>query len=138
MKSLQRTFAAFVAACLMSAAAFAADATGTWKWTQQGRGGKSGSSTPREATLTVVQKDGKLTGSVSSPGRDGGTSTAEIANATIKGDMVAFSVERTFGNNKYVVKYAGKIAGDTITGEYETPGRDGQSTKREWIAKRAK
>jgi hypothetical protein len=139
MKSLTRISAAFVAACLMSAAVFAADASGTWKWTQQGRGGKSGGTgTPREATLTLVQKDGKLTGSVSSPGRDGAATTTEIANGTIKGDMIAFTVERTFGDNKYVMKYSGKLAGDTISGEYESPGRDGQTTKREWVAKRSK
>ena len=132
-------FAALVAAGLISAAVFAADASGTWKWTQQGRGGKGGGSgTPRESTLTLVEKDGKLTGKVSSPGRDGATNTIEISNASIKGDMIAFSIERTFGDNKFVMKYSGKIAGDTITGESESPGRDGQTTKREWVAKRAK
>lgn len=138
MKSIRRTFAAFVVACLISAAVFAADASGTWKWTQQGRGGKDVGGTPRESTLTLVQKDGKLSGKVSSPGRDGATNTTEISNASIKGDVIAFSIERTFGENKFVVKYNGKIAGDTITGESESPGRDGQTTKREWVAKRAK
>src|SRR5687768_15035149 len=81
MKSLRRPFAAFVAVCLMSTAAFAADASGTWKWTQQGRGGKSGGSgTPRETTLTLKQTDGKLTGTVSSPGRDG----AKIGRASCR------------------------------------------------------
>ena len=33
---------------------------------------------------------------------------------------------------------SGKLAGDTITGEVESPGRDGGApTKREWVAKRA-
>lgn len=137
MKSIRRTFAAFIAACLLSAAVFAADATGTWKWTQQGRGGKGGG-TPRESTLTLVQKDGELSGKVSSPGRDGATNTTEISNASIKGDMIAFNIERTYGDNKFVVKYSGKIAGDTITGESEISGRDGQTMKREWVAKRAK
>jgi hypothetical protein len=136
MKSLRRPFAAFVAVCLMSTAAFAADASGTRKCTQQGRGG---SGTPRETTLTLKQTEGKLTGTVSSPGRDGATNTTEISNGTIKGDVVAFSVEREFGGNKFVMKYSGKLAGDTITGEAESPGRDGgQPTKREWVAKRAK
>jgi hypothetical protein len=122
----------------MSAAAFAADASGTWKWTQQGRGGGGGGGTPRESTLTLTQKDGKLTGTVSTPGRDGATSTADIKDASIKGDTVTFSVEREFGGNKFVTKYSGKLAGDTITGESEGPGRDGQTMKREWVAKRAK
>jgi hypothetical protein len=123
----------------MSAAALAADASGTWKWTQQGRGGKSGGGgTPRESTLTLTEKDGKLMGKVSSPGRDGGTTSVDIKDGTIKGDVVAFTVEREFGDNKFVIKYSGKIAGDTITGETESPGRDGQTTKREWVAKRSK
>jgi hypothetical protein len=123
----------------MTAAVYAADASGTWKWTQQGRGGGGGDKgTPRESTLTLTQKDGKLTGKVSSPGRDGATSTTEITNGTVKGDVVAFNVEREFGGNKFVIKYSGKLAGDTITGESESPGRDGQPTKREWVAKRSK
>ena len=131
--------AALIAACSITAAVFAADVSGTWKWTQQGRGGKGGGGgTPRETTLTLVQKDGKLTGNVSSPGRDGGSNTTEITNASVKGDVVAFTVEREFGGNKFVMKYSGKVAGDTITGEVEVPGRDGAATKREWVAKRSK
>ena len=139
MNSWHRPLAAIVAACLISTAAFAADASGTWKWTQQGRGGKGGGGgTPRETTLTLEQKGDKLTGKVSSPGRDGATNTVDITNGTVKGDVVAFSVEREFGGNKFVMKYSGKLAGDTITGESEFPGRDGQTSKREWVAKRAK
>jgi hypothetical protein len=137
MKLLRRSFAAVVAACLMSAAVYAADPTGTWKWTQQGRGG-GGGGTPRETTLTLAMKDGKLTGKLASPGRDGASNETEIKDATVKGDTVAFTVERQFGDNKFVMKYTGKIAGDTITGEAEGPGRDGQTSKREWVAKRAK
>jgi hypothetical protein len=134
MKSLRRTFAAFAAVCLVSAAAYAADASGTWKWSTPGRGGGA----PRESTLTLTAKDGKLMGKVSTPGRDGNTTSTEIMNGTIKGDMVSFTVERQFGDNKFVMKYSGKLAGDTITGEVEIPGRDGgDATKREWVAKRA-
>lgn len=141
MKSLRRPLAAFVAACFISAAVYAADASGTWKWTQQGRGGSGGGSgkgTPRESTLTLKQAEGKLTGTISSPGRDGATNTVDITDGTIKGDVVAFTVEREFNGNKYVMKYSGKLAGDTITGEAESPGRDGQTMKREWVAKRSK
>jgi hypothetical protein len=139
MKSLRRSLAALAAFALMSAAVFAADPSGTWKWTQQGRGGGGGGGTPRESTLTLVAKDGKLTGKVSSPGRDGATSTTEITNGSIKDDVVTFSVERTFGDNKFVTKYSGKLSGDTITGESESPGRDGgQPRKTEWVAKKAK
>lgn len=83
-------------------------------------------------------KDGNLTGKLSSPGRDGASNDTAIKDGSVKGDTVAFTVEREFGGNKYVMKYTGKIAGDTITGETEGPGRDGQTSKREWVAKRAK
>src|SRR5215207_3854729 len=102
MKSLRRSCAAFVAACLMAAAAFAADPSGTWKWTQQGRGGGGGGGTPRESTLTLAMKDGKLTGKLSTPGRDGATTTADVKDAAIKDDVVTFTVEREFNGNKFV------------------------------------
>lgn len=129
--------------CAMSAAVFAADASGTWKWTQQGgrgggKGGGGGGGTPRDVTLTLVQKDGKLMGKVAMPGRDGQVSSVDIKDGAVKGDTVSFSVERQFGDNKFVTKYSGKLAGDTITGESESPGRDGGTQKREWVAKRSK
>lgn len=139
MKLFSRNIAALAAVCLVSAAAFAADASGTWKWTEQSRGGGGGGGTPREVTLTLAQKDGQLSGKYSRPGRDGNTTTGEITNASIKGDTIAFNIEREFNGNKVVTKYSGKLAGDTITGQVESPGRNGgEPTKREWVAKRAK
>ena len=137
MKSRTRSVAAFFAACFLAAAVFAADPSGTWKWTMQGRGG-GGGGTPRESTLTLAMKDGKLTGKLTTPGRGGDPMSTEISNAAVKGDVVSFTVEREFNGNKFVTKYSGKLAGDTITGEAESPGRDGQTMKREWTAKRAK
>lgn len=137
MKSRTRSVAAFFAACFLAAAVFAADPSGTWKWTMQGRGG-GGGGTPRESTLTLAMKDGKLTGKLTTPGRGGDPMSTEISNAAVKGDVVSFTVEREFNGNKFVTKYSGKLAGDTITGEAESPGRDGQTMKREWSAKRAK
>ncbi len=138
MKPIRNSIAAFAAVCFLSATAFAADPSGTWKWTTQGRGGDKGG-TPRESTLVLVMKDGNLAGKVTTPGRGGDPTTTEIGNASCKGDTVTFTIERTFGDNKMVTKYTGKLAGDTITGESESPGRDGGAVqKREWAAKRAK
>jgi hypothetical protein len=139
--SLRRSCAAVLAACFLSVAALAANVSGTWKWSMQGRGGGGGGGgggAPREMTLTLAAKDGKVTGKLSMPGRDGGTMDSEISNGTIKDDVVAFTIEREFNGNKFVSKYSGKLAGDTITGETESPGRDGGTMKREWVAKRAK
>ena len=140
MKSLRRSLAAFAAVSLVSAVAFAADVSGTWKWTEQSRGRSGGSpGAPREVTLTLAMKGGQLTGSYARPSRDGNTTPVEITNASLKGDTIAFSVERDYGGNKVVTKYSGKVAGDTITGESVSPGRGGgESSKREWAAKRAR
>jgi hypothetical protein len=62
-----------------------------------------------------------------------------IGDASFKDGAVSFSVTREFNGNKIVVKYEGKLEGDTITGTSERPGRDGgEPQKREWIAKREK
>ena len=111
----------------MTAAAFAADPTGVWKWSNQGRDGQT-----FESTLKLELKDGKLSGTIT--GRMGDT---PISDASIKEDAIAFAVEREFNGNKFVMKYAGKLDGDTITGSVETPRRDGETRKRDWIAKRA-
>lgn len=138
MKSVPRIFAAVAAVCFTASVALA-DASGTWKWQEQGRGGGGGGGTPREVSATLAEKDGKLTGKISRPGRDGNTTTTEITNGSVKGDTVSFSLEREYNGNKFVTKYSGKISGDTITGQSESPGRDGgEAQKREWVAKRAK
>jgi hypothetical protein len=136
MKSFRILAAAFVASCLMSVAAFAADATGSWKWTQMGRQG----GTPQEITAKFTAKDGKLTGTVTQPGRGGGAPMdVEISDGAVKGDTVTFSLVREFGGNKIVTKYEGKLDGDTIKGTMLAPGRGGgEPTPREWTATRAK
>ena len=127
MKSLPKLIAAFVAASALTISAFAADLTGAWKWTAQGRNG------PMEATAKLDLKDGVLTGTVA--GRMG---DAPIGDASFKDGQVAFTVTREFNGNKLVIKYKGKFEGDTITGTIERPGRDGGApTKTEWKATRA-
>ncbi len=125
----------------MCVAAMAADASGTWTFAGgRGGGGGGGGGTPPQNSLVLVAKDGKVTGKITMPGRQGGEATTiEIQNATVKDDVVTFSVE-TAGREgaKVVRKYSGKIVGDTITGTSEGPGRDGAVQSREWIAKRSK
>jgi hypothetical protein len=136
MKLLSRSIAAIAAVCVMSAAAFAADPSGTWKWTQPSRGGGGGGGTPREITLNLTVKDGKLAGTVAMPSRGGGAPTeVAIKNASVKDDAIAFEVEREYNGNKFVTKYSGKLAGDTITGKSESE-RNGEVRSNEWVAKR--
>jgi hypothetical protein len=110
-----------------AAFALAADPTGTWKWTTQSPNGGI------ETTLKLETKDGKLTGAYSNQFGD-----TAISNASIKDDAIAFEVVRDLGGTKYVVKYRGKLEGDTIKGTLEAPGRDGgEAMKLDWNAKRA-
>ncbi len=127
MKPLPKLAAAFLAASVLTLSAFAADISGHWKWTTQGRNG------PMEVTSTLALKDGALTGTVS--GRMG---DAPIGDASLKDGAVAFTVTREFDGNKIVVKYQGKFAGDAITGTIERPGRNGDAPMiLEWKATRA-
>ena len=126
MKLLRNLLAAVFAASLLSLSAFAADISGSWKWTAQGRKG------PMEAHATLALKDGVLTGTVS--GRMG---DAPIGDASLKDGVVHFTVTREFDGNKIVIKYDGKFEGDTITGTIERPGRDGDAPLTlEWKATR--
>ena len=126
MKSPRNLLVAFLAATVLSVTAFAADLTGNWKWTTQGRNG------PMEVTAKLQLKDGALTGTVS--GRMG---DAPIGDASCKDGHVAFTVTREFNGNKIVVKYDGKLEGDTINGTIERPGRDGDAPLTlEWKASR--
>lgn len=111
----------------------ALSATGTWTWTFAGRDG----GTERKMTLTLKQEGEKLTGKLSSPGRDGGAAReTEIEEGSVKGSDVAFSVTREFNGNKRTSKYSGKLSADAITGKVESKDRDGNDQSRDWTAKK--
>src|SRR5215207_9199964 len=75
----------------------APDATGNWTWTVPGRDGGA----ERKMTLALKQEGEKLTGKLSSPGRDGGEAReTEIADGSVKGADVTFSVTREFNGTK--------------------------------------
>lgn len=108
-------------------------ATGTWTWTTPGRDGGEG----RKMTLELKQDGEKLTGKLSSPGRDGGAARdTEIADGSVKGTDVTFSVTREFNGNKFTSKYIGKLSADAITGKIEAKDRDGNDRSRDWTAKK--
>ncbi len=126
MKNIRRA-CSFFAAVALAAAAFAADPGGTWKWTTHSPNGDI------DTTLKLDVKDGKVSGAYSNQFGD-----ATISNASLHDDVIAFDVAREFGGNPFVVKYRGKIEGDTIKGTIETPRPDGgEAMKLDWNAKRA-
>lgn len=131
---MQRTLRSLIqlAACLAVTAALTAGAqdkkpeiTGTWKSSSTNQDGQV-----RETTIKLKAEGEKLTGTIS--GRNNDTA---IEAGKIKGEEISFQVTREFGGNKMVVKYTGKVSGDTIKGKSETE-RDGQTRSRDWTAKR--
>lgn len=108
------------------ATAFAVDPTGTWEWNTSSPDGDI------PTTLKLRLEEGKLTGAYAN--RFGATA---ISNASLQDNVVQFDVVRDLGGQKYVVKYHGKIEGDTIKGTIEAPGHDGGAgVKLDWNAKR--
>jgi len=128
-----------LAACALmtlgtASTASAADPSGTWSWSRAGRQGGD----PVKTTLTLKKEGDKLTGKISTPGRQGGQAReTEISNGTFKDGTVAFEVVREFQGNKMVTKYSGKLEGDTIKGKMEME-RNGQARSVDWEAKREK
>lgn len=109
-----------------------ADPTGTWGWTTPGRNGGP----ERKMSLKLKVEGDKLTGKLTSPGRQGGEPTeTEIADGKIKGDEVSFTVTREFNGNKMTSKYNGKVSADAIKGKIESE-RNGETQSRDWEAKR--
>src|SRR5688572_5081251 len=131
----QKWLGSFIAACVFSAVAFAADAspTGVWKWTVQGRQGGPGF----DQALKLELKDGKLTGVML--GRQAGNFSVpdtRISDATFQDGQIAFSLKRELNGQPFVIKYQGKLEGETIQGTFERGaiGKAGPSTS-EWVAK---
>jgi hypothetical protein len=128
-----------ITACLLFFVGFTAraedkknDPTGTWTWTGPGRNGNPG----REQTLTLKAEGDKLTGTLSSPGRDGGQAReTKIEHGKLSGDEVSFDVTRENQGNSFTTKYKGKVNGDSITGKMSFE-RNGESRDVDWNAKR--
>jgi hypothetical protein len=116
---------------VLGTAVQAADVTGTWGWTRPGRNGGA----DQKMTLKLKADGEKLTGTLTSPGRDGQSTDTAITDGKVKGDEVSFTVTREYNNNKMVAKYSGKVSADTIKGKIESE-RNGQTQSRDWEAKR--
>lgn len=108
-----------------------ADVSGTWTWTARGRQGGA----DRKITAKFKVDGGKVTGKISTPGRDGQDRETDIKDGQIKGDQLSFSVTREMNGNSMTQKYTGKVTGDSIKGNIEFE-RNGETMKRDWEAKR--
>jgi hypothetical protein len=105
---------AALAALLLTAAAHAADVTGTWKLTVETQ---AGTGTP---TLVLAQQGEQLTGTYT--GRLG----ESPITGTTAGDAIEFSFSATgpMGGTA-TVKYTGTVSGDTMSGSMTMGGRAG-------------
>ena len=121
-----------VAVLAIGTAVHAADANGKWGWTRPGRNGGP----DMKMALTLKVDGEKLTGTLTSPSRDGGTTDTAIKDGKVKGDEISFTVSREINGNTMVSKYNGKVTADAITGKVETE-RNGQTNSRDWEAKRS-
>jgi hypothetical protein len=130
LRPIVRLFALAVGALAvlgLDAPVFAADATGTWKWTVDIGGNTI------NRVLKLKQTGDKLTGTIN--GRE--DEEVPIEEPKIKDDTVSFKVVRDFGGNKLILRYEGKLSGDTIKGETKIE-RDGETMTVDWEAKREK
>src|ERR1700741_3414182 len=127
MKSpLLKLFVTILSFTFLALAARAAEnASGDWKWSVTTQNGDT-----FESTAKLKQEGDKLIGTIN--GRFG---EAEITEGTVKGNEVNFKVKRERDGQAFVIKYSGKLAGDTIKGKTEFE-RDGNTTTRDWEAKR--
>ena len=113
-------------ALAVSSSAFAADLTGKWTAQVPGRDGQT-----RETTFNFTAAGEKLTGTVS--GRNGDD---PIADGTVKGDAISFSVSVNFGGTDVKLLYKGKVAADEI--KFTRTREGGDQPGQEFTAKRAK
>ncbi len=103
-----------------------ADPTGTWKYSTEVNGQSL------DVTIKLKREGDKVTGTVSVLDME-----SKIDDGKFKDGEVSFVVNREFNGNKFVLKYKGKVEGDTFKGKREMD-RDGQTNTREFEAKRVK
>ncbi len=127
MNTLRMRLSALAATLVLAVSAFAADPSGTWKWTTTNQNGES-----FDSTMKLELKDGKLAGTVM--GRRG---ESAISDVTFANDTLKFSVARGRDGQEWVMKYEGKLGSDSIKGTIDLPNRNGgEPRKVEWNAKR--
>jgi autotransporter translocation and assembly factor TamB len=117
----------------LALAALAADVSGKWVYEQPGRGGGN----PTQVTLNLKADGGKLTGSVSRPGRDGNVMETPISDGKVDGNNISFKTTMQMGGNSMTSEYSGTVSGDEIKLKITRPGRDGSPMTNEFTAKRS-
>jgi hypothetical protein len=83
-----------------------------------------------EITYNLKQDGSKITGSTSSTFGE-----AEIADGSVTGNEIAFTIKRERDGRSFTSKYSGKLDGNKIVGKSESDF-GGQTRTREWEASR--
>ena len=107
-------------------AAKKADPTGTWKWKTNVTGQEV------ESQLKLKRDGEKLTGVILGDDKE-----VKIEDGRFKDDEISFKATRTRMGQEVLVKYKGKLSGDTIKGKI-TAEVSGQGITLDWDAKRVK
>jgi hypothetical protein len=100
--------------------------TGTWGWTFTTPNGDI------KVTAKLKAEGEKVTGTVSARDRE-----SKIENGKFKNGELTFQVTREIEGGKFVMKYTGKVKGDSIDGKAGGE-REGQTFELDWNAKREK
>lgn len=125
----KRILAGGAAATLLSLALLAADIDGKWVLETQGQNGKA------TQTLTLKAEGGKLTGTMDNQGTvvDG---KVNIADGTIEGSKVTFTVVRDMNGAQITRKFSGTMAGAELKLTAETVGGGPGGGAQELVFKR--
>ena len=113
-----------VAFTLLATTLVAADVTGKWSAQVPGRGGET-----REQIYNLKANGAVLTGTVEGMGEP-----APIADGTVDGDNVSFTMTREFNGNQMKWTFTGTVSGD----EMKLKRAGGRGEPREFTAKRVK
>jgi hypothetical protein len=93
-----------IALLSLSAAALAADVSGTWTGQAPGRGGKIVTQ-----TYTFKVEGNKLIGTVAGPAGE-----LPVYDGKVEGDQISFKQATTVGAMNVTLRYTGLVKGDTI------------------------
>jgi hypothetical protein len=105
-------FTALLALFVITASA--ADVSGKWTASTQGRDGKA-----REVVFNFKVDGENLTGTVS-----GRTADREISEGKVAGNDISFAVKMTMGGNEVKMQYKGTVTGDEIKFTVQRDGAD--------------
>jgi len=112
----------------------ATDPSGTYFWTVPTPNGGE-----RTNTLVLKVDGGKLTGTVSIPGRNGKVKDTDITDGKVIGSDISFSVITTTRNGKSMTNaYTGTLTDGTIKGKRNYVNRNGDEKSSDWEAKQQK